>query len=79
MLANIYVLVIRYLRSYTLNTNTAHIHNQYAQAFILTFVLYVTYPPQCMLVHICSPVNQHLGSPSVAILTGNIEWSVPLL
>ncbi len=72
MLANIYVLVIRYLRSYTLNINTAH----NAQAFILTFALYVTYPLPCILVHICSPVNQHLGSPSVAFLTGKMEWGV---
>ncbi len=37
--------------------------------------LYVTYLPM-LLVHICSPVNQHQGSPSAAIFTGNMEWGL---
>ncbi len=40
-----------------------------------SIALYIRITYLTLLVHICSPVNQHLGSISVAILTSSMEWS----
>ncbi len=46
---------------------------------LLSYKLFKLTSYPSMLVHICSLVNQQLGSFSVAILTGTVKWGVTIL